>query len=60
VSSAFIRRGKPWPAFVVLGLGLPLDDVLAAALHEVARQLLAQRIALRGAVLQFGESRVQQ
>jgi hypothetical protein len=45
---------------VVLGLGLPLDNVLAAALHELARQLLAQRIALRRAVLQLGEGRVQQ
>ena len=33
---------------------------LTAALHELARQLLAQRIALRGAVLQLSEGRVQQ
>ena len=53
----FHAAGK---APAVVGFGLPFHDVFAAALHEVAGQLLAQRVVGRGAALQAHKGRVEQ
>ena len=47
-------------ARAVLRSGLPFGNVFAAALHELARQLVAQRVVFGGAMLQLGEGWVQQ
>ena len=45
----------PREAVSVLGFRLPLDDVFTPTLYEVPRQLPAQRIISRGAMLQRQE-----
>ena len=50
----------PCEASAVFCFGLPFGNVFAAALHEVAGQFLAQRVAGGHAALQGGKARVQQ
>ncbi|MDT4830407.1 hypothetical protein FQZ97_638700 [compost metagenome] len=53
----FHAAGKTSP---VMGLGLPLDDVLATALDEVTRQFLTQRVGGCHAALQGGKAWIEQ
>ena len=53
----FHAAGK---APAVVGFGLPFHDVFAAALNEVAGQLLAQRVVGRCTALQAHKGRVEQ